>query len=256
MEYLTLDVEGVILAFVLAFIMIFVATFSEPTIVYGWLLGIYYVLVMIYFLVLSTIVTKFGEQYKRSIMQYQKPRGVKNVFANGLGPLIFVFVVFFVANSNISNLAFIAGFMASVAAVTSDKFSSEIGVLDGSPVSIVTFKKIKKGQSGGITLLGLGAGFIASVLVALFAGFLYLLLLPPVYNCPLNGCGNIPSISTFALMSAVILGGFIGTIIDSVFGHFEEKGVGNKYTSNFFCSVFGGIFGIIIYFFVFNVLVA
>ncbi len=256
MDYLTLDVGGVILAFVLAFIMIFVATFSEPTIVTGWALGIYYVIVMIFFLAVSSIVTKLGARYKLSIQQYQKARGVKNVLANGLGPLIFVIVIFLASVSPFSNIAFIAGFIASVAAVTADKFSSEIGVLNGSPVSIVTFKKIRKGESGGITLLGLGAGLVGAILIALVGSFVYIWLLPPTYNCPANGCGSMKSITVFALLLASAIAGFIGTIVDSLLGHYEEKGMGNKYTSNFICSIAGGILGIIIYFLIFNSLVA
>ncbi len=256
MEYLTLDVEGVILAFVLAFIMLFVATFSEPTIVSGWVLGIYFVIMMIYFLALSTIVTRVGGRYKLSIRQYQKPRGVKNVLANGLGPLIFVFLIYFATRANVSSLAFIAGFLGCVAAVTADKFSSEIGVLNGAPVSIISFKKIKKGESGGITLLGLVAGFFGSLLIVLLGTCAYLALLPPAYSCPLTGCDNIAAISAFALMLAALMGGFVGTIVDSILGHYEEKGIGNKYTSNFFCSMAGGVLGIILFSLIFNALVA
>lgn len=256
MEYLTLDVDGVILAFLMAFIMLYVATFSEPTLIYGWILGIFYVVVMLYFLMLSAVVTKFGGHYKLAIRQYQKPRGVKNVLANGLGPLIFVLIVFFVAGGKFSNIAFIAGFLASVAAVTSDKFSSEIGILNGAPVSIMSFKKIRKGQSGGITLLGLMAGMLGSFLIAIVAGSAYLFLLPPIYACPVNGCGTIPAIVSFALIGSIFIGGFFGTIVDSILGYFEEKGTGNKYTSNFICSIAGGIVGVVLYFIIFNFLVA
>jgi uncharacterized protein (TIGR00297 family) len=256
MDYLTLDVNGVILAFVLAFIMLFVATFSEPTIVMGWVLGLFYVITMLFFLAISAVVTRLGERYKLSIKQYQKTRGIKNVMANGFGPLIFVVLIFFIVNSQYSSLAFMAGFIASVAAVTSDKFSSEVGVLDGTPVSIVTSKKVRKGESGGVTLLGLSAGLFGAFIVALVMGYIYLLLLPPVYNCPMNGCGSTMNIVAFAFIAAITLGGFIGTIVDSIFGHFEEKGIGNKYTTNFICSIFGGIFGILIYFLIFNALIA
>jgi uncharacterized protein (TIGR00297 family) len=256
MEYLTLDVDGVILAFLMAFIMLYVATFSEPTLVYGWILGIFYVAVMLYFLMLSAIVTKYGWHYKLSIRQSQKPRGVKNVLANGLGPLIFVLIVFFVAGGKFGSIAFIAGFLGSVAAVTSDKFSSEIGILNGAPVSIMSFKKIRKGESGGITMLGLIAGMLGAFLIAVVAGSAYLYLIPPTYSCPVNGCGTIPAIASFALVSAIFLGGFIGTLVDSVLGYFEEKGTGNKYTSNFICSMAGGIVGVVLYFIIFNFLVA
>ncbi len=247
MDYLTLDVEGVILAFVMAFVMLFVATFSEPNIVQGWVLGIYYIIVMLFFLALSAIVTRAGRPYKMSIHQYQKTRSVKNVLANGLGPLLFVIVVLF------GGTVLITGFIGSVAAVAADKFSSEIGVLDGTPSSIVSFKKVKKGVSGGITMVGLGAGLLAAILIAVFAGLAFASLLPPAYNaysCPSNGCNFAwwqYNLSAFAIITGAIVGGFIGTIVDSYLGYFEEKGFGNKYTSNFVCSVVGGLVGIAIY---------
>lgn len=246
-DYLTLDVNGVILAFIMAFVMIFVATFTEPTIVQGWTLGLYYVLMMLYFLAVSAVVTKVGATYKRSIRQYQKPRGVRNVLANGLGPLIFAFLVLFVGG----NVAFIAGFIASVAAVMADKFSSELGILDGRPISIVTFQKVRKGESGGITWAGLIAGICGAVVVGVVAGGAYVALFPAVYNCPAMIVGAPPvqcgGISMWGLIEAAIVGGFIGTLVDSVLGHFEEHGIGNKYTSNFVCSIFGGLVGILVF---------
>ncbi len=241
MDYLTLDVNGVILAFIMAFVMIFVATFTVPTIVQGWILGLYYVLVMLYFLAVSALVTKIGTTYKMSIRQYQKPRGVRNVLANGLGPLIFTMLVYLIWG----NIAFIAGFIGSVAAVMSDKFSSELGILDGKPISIVTFKTVKKGQSGGITWVGLIAGAGGAAVIAIVASAAYLFLFPTSYSCP-GGCGGNPLV---LLVCATFVGGFVGTLVDSILGHFEEKGIGNKYTSNFVCSIFGGLVAVMVFFF-------
>ncbi len=249
MDYLTLDVNGVILAFVMAFIMLFVATFTVPTIVQGWALGLYYVLVMLYFLAISAVVTKIGTAYKMSIRQYQKPRGVKNVLANGLGPLVFTLLIYLTGG----NIAFVAGFIGSVAAVMADKFSSEIGILDGKPISIVTFRHVKKGESGGVTWAGIAAGAGGAAVIAILASVAYLLLFPQMYNCPAvhpgvtTQCGGS---SLPWLIYATVIGGFVGTLVDSVLGHFEEKGIGNKYTSNFICSVVGGLVSVVVYLFV------
>jgi uncharacterized protein (TIGR00297 family) len=249
MDYLTLDVNGVILAFIMAFVMLFVATFTEPNIVQGWALGLYYVLVMLFFLAISAVVTKVGATYKMSIRQYQKPRGVRNVLANGMGPLIFTMLVYL----TLGNIAFVAGFIGSVAAVMADKFSSELGILDGRPMSIITFKKVKKGESGGITGVGLAAGALGAGVVAIVASIVYLFIFPQIYNCPamIVGAPTQPQCGGYALLlliCATLIGGFVGTLVDSVLGHFEERGIGNKYTSNFVCSIFGGLIGILVYF--------
>ena len=139
--------------------------------------------------------------------------------------------------------------MASVAAVTADKFSSELGVLDGEPTSIVTFKKVEKGTSGGVTLFGIGMGVLGAFLIAIVSAFVFFLFNPVLFGCPQSGCGSVPLLLILLIVAACI-GGFFGTISDSYLGYFEEKGVGNKYTSNFICSIIGALAGFAIVVFI------
>ncbi len=46
---------------------------------------------------------------------------------------------------------------------------------------------------------------------------------------------------TNALLVGIL--GAIGSLIDSIFGVWEEKGIGNKSTTNFICSISGAILG-------------
>ena len=66
--------------------------------------------------------------------------------------------------------------------------------------------------------MGLLGSFIASatVLVAPQLGFL------------------MPKYTIFVV---VIVAGFLGTVFDSMLGYFEDRGTGNKFTSNFFAAV-------------------
>jgi uncharacterized membrane protein len=48
------------------------------------------------------------------------------------------------------------------------------------------------------------------------------------------------------IVLAALAGGFFGTLFDSILGYYEEKGVGNKYTSNFFASVAGSVVALLI----------
>ena len=249
MALLTLDVDGIISAIVIARALIYLGINTSQ----GGYLGAFYVFVMLYFLALSAIATRFGESYKKKSKLYQETRGIKNVLANGLGPLIFALVAYWLVSSGSTgtqgfSFAVLAGFIASVAGVTADKFSSEIGILDGAPTSIVTFKKLRKGTSGGITLLGLGAGLFGSFCIAAIAGYGAVALFPPhlfVQGCTSGCLGNVGA-ATLTTVIALTLAGFVGTLVDSLLGHWEEKGIGNKYTTNFACSIAGGAVGLLL----------
>lgn len=250
MRMLTLSGSGMALAVVMGAVMLLIGAASRG----GLPLGIFYVVSMLYFLALSAIVTKTGANFKRRIKQYQKDRGVRNVLANGMGPVVFALVVLALGQGTYL-VALVVAFISSVAAVTSDKFSSEIGILDGTPTSIVTFKKIKKGMSGGVTGVGLFAGLWGAFLVAMILTVGYLLWFFPVFNAQgstasvcIGFCQNVVGLNAIlATIVVVTISGFIGTLVDSVLGHWEEKGVGNKYTSNFLCSVAAGIIGFVLY---------
>ncbi|MDE1870673.1 MAG: DUF92 domain-containing protein [Candidatus Micrarchaeota archaeon] len=223
MEFLTLDMWGVVLAIVFGVLML----------VLGSGLGAFFLLSMIVFLLLSAIVTYTGIKYKRMLKIGQEPRGIRNVMANGVPPIIMVvlFYAFDVTGNGQLALLAVIGFLASVAAITTDKFSSEIGVLNGTPYSIFSMKRVKKGTSGGITVLGSLAGLFAAFLVSLLVFFavrqLYVL----------NGYH---SFGLWKAIALITVSGFIGGLVDSVLGHYEEKGIGNKFTSNFACGIVAG----------------
>lgn len=226
MAFLTLNTSAVAVAIIMGVLLA----------LFGRNIGFLFVVLMLYFLVLSAIVTRVDFYYKVSRKLTQRERGAWNVVANGFGPLIFA-GIFFIGvglGSNLLAVASLFGFFGAVASITADKFGSELGVLDGIPRMILTMKKVSKGTSGGITAFGLGMGVVASLLVAALAvplGF---------YAAGLSFSG-ITALSAFGI---VVASGLFGTLIDSVLGYFEEKGTGNKYTSNFVCSLAGGLLGV------------
>jgi len=224
MNLLTLDFRGVIAGLLLA----------VAFLVFGGSLGLFFVIAMLYFLIVSSIVTHAGKESKKGMHLYQKSRSIRNVAANGIPPLLFALLFFFSGMHYSHAIATVAviGFAGSIAAVTSDKFSSEIGVLDGTPHSIVNFKAVKKGVSGGITVLGLASGLAGAMLMSLI-----LIPLPYIYA----------GVAIGIAAEAVIIAGFIGTLIDSFLGYFEEKGIGTKYTTNFICGIAGGLIGMLLY---------
>ena len=219
MPFLTLNFKAVVVSLVVGAAMI----------VFGKDLGLFFFGEMFFFVVLAAIVTLAGKKFKQNAGLYEKSRGIKNVLANGLWPLVMSAAFYATYTTGHSHLALFAalGFIASVGAVTSDTFSSELGVLDGRPVMILGFRKVQKGVSGGVTWLGLAAGFGGALLIS--AAFV--VVLPEL---------SVLGLSSYILAFIVLtISSFFGTIADSVLGYFEEKGIGSKYTSNFFGSMAG-----------------
>ncbi|MDE1825328.1 MAG: DUF92 domain-containing protein [Candidatus Micrarchaeota archaeon] len=185
----------------------------------GQTMGAFFLLVILWFLLLSGIVTWIGKNRKRAIGVYQRSRSWSNVVANGIVPVfVAIFYHFNLAAGIIPSYFIVVSYVASVAAITADKFSSELGVLGGRPYMLMTGRKVKQGTSGGITAFGFGAGLLGSLLIAI--AFL----------------GN----SSYPVYLLVVLcAGFLGNVVDSILGYFEEKEIGNKFTSNFACSFAG-----------------
>lgn len=189
---------------------------------YWW----FFIAVMLDFLVLSALATRAGDEDKSHIRGYEMIRGWKNVVANGLIPVVIVFFYFLdSAYGFLPQKVIIYAFIASVCAITADKFASEFGVLGGEPIDIFDFKKKRKGTSGAITKFGTVMGIVAAFIV----GFTYFAIGTSVF-----------------VFAVIVISGAFGNLVDSIFGHFEEKKIGNKYTSNIMCSIAGGVLCVLV----------
>ncbi|MCL4372148.1 DUF92 domain-containing protein [Candidatus Marsarchaeota archaeon] len=226
-SFLTLDYKATLVALGMGVVLLLAGGYSY---------GPYFFLSMLWFLLISAIATVAGTRYKKKKGLYEKSRGVKNVIANGILPVALALLYFFANAGHLQLLSLFAalGFVSAIAAVAADKFSSELGVLDGEPRSIITFKHVRKGTSGGITLAGLGAGLLGSLLITF-----------SIYFGPL-GASIAPGPAFSALILLTLVSGFLGTVFDSVLGVFEEQGFGNKFTSNFFAAVLAVAFSVIV----------
>ncbi|MDE1834959.1 MAG: DUF92 domain-containing protein [Candidatus Micrarchaeota archaeon] len=208
----TLNISGTMLAIL----------FGLLVFVFGLNMWWYFIAVMVDFLVLSAIVTRAKDEEKEKLRGYEKERSWKNVVANGIVPVIMVFFYFLNARSPFTIQSILVySFVAAMSAITADKFASELGVLDGEPVMLLTLKKAKKGMSGGVTWFGTLMGLIASILIALTVFAI---------SAPVTA------------FIVIVVSGFVGNVVDSIFGYFEEKGIGNKFTSNILCSIAGSVF--------------
>jgi len=142
------------------------ATFLLGTVVFGVGRFAFSVPILAFF-VLSSALSKFGHKSKKQvadIFEKSSRRDLWQVLANGgVAGAILIFWHFFPVH-----LWYLL-FIGSLAAVTADTWGTEIGILSKSvPRSILNFKRVPIGSSGGVTLLGtIGAATGALVLVTL-----------------------------------------------------------------------------------------
>ncbi|MBN2067386.1 MAG: DUF92 domain-containing protein [Candidatus Diapherotrites archaeon] len=113
------------------------------------------------------------------------------------------------------------GFFAAMAAALADTLSSEIGLLSKKkPVLITNFREVEPGTDGGITRLGL----LASVIGAAAIASIHFILFQSIW-----------------LFAVLVISGFVGSIVDSIFGAlFERKKMLNNAEVNFLGSM-GGV---------------
>lgn len=197
-----LDKWGILLAVLMAVII----SFSG---------GLNYLALMLSFLVLGVIATRYEHYVKKDMGIYEHERGWENVLSNGLVPTLLAVASIFIGP---------VPYIASIAATTSDTFASEIGVLEKrKPISLATLKEAKPGTSGAVSVMGTVASLLGATLIGIIAMFLF-------------------GIDPFTAL-LVAVAGFLGSFVDTIFGIFEEKGIGTKGTTNFICSLAGGLIG-------------
>lgn len=182
--------------------------------------GVFFSAILVGFFISSSILTKYKKACKKELEDINEKGGKRDyiqVIANGLLGFIFA-LLFFITKNHVFILAYSTAFAASNA----DTWASELGVLSKhAPVSIITFKKIERGMSGGVSPLGtissaFGAGFIGFIFAT---GYIF------QYGF---------STSWVKLFILCSLCGFIGSLADSLIGSTIQAKyictVCNKYT--------------------------
>lgn len=159
---------------------------------------------MICFFISSSLLTKYKSSQKQEtekLHEKSSRRGFLQVAASGLGALLFA-VIYYLTGSEY----FLIAFVVVMASANADTWASELGVLSNrEPVSIIGFKPIKKGLSGGISLLGTSASFLGALFISIIFTIYYL-----------NTYGF--STRVYGILAVCTIGGFAGSIIDSIMG--------------------------------------
>ncbi len=176
-----------------------VATFLLATIIYG-IGGWKWTTPILTFFIASSLLSKLGKMHKKKfeiIFDKTDKRDVGQVAANGgIAGILIIGWHFFPDHSELYYF-----YLASIAAVTADTWGTEIGTLwKGKPRSIVTFKQVEPGTSGGISIQGTIGALLGALIVTGSAVMFE------------------SSIFSNSLFIAIIVSGLIGSMIDSFFG--------------------------------------
>lgn len=195
---------------------------SLSAFVVGMIIGIcgnvLWLILLLVFLMSSFGVTKYRFEWKKAEGFQEGTKGERtwrNVAANGAIPTAIAFFSFVAEATGSAGDFFgkdIASYMfvSAIAVAASDTAASEIGIVDPRVFLITTFKPVKRGTDGGISLTGQFAAFIAAAYTSvisyvIFAGFDKELLQGP------------------ATLFIPMLCGFLGCQIDSVIGATWER---------------------------------
>lgn len=178
----------------------FVAGFVVGSIIFVSSLVAYSMLMT--FFVSSSVMSRIGKARKRvamSVSEKGQKRDYVQVLANSVVGVV-TSVLYGLTGSNV----FLVATAICFATANADTWASEIGNLSPrNPVSIITFRRVRRGFSGGITLLGTLASLLGSLTIA---GVLYAFASPALGDQMLNA------------ILLVSIAGFFGGIVDSLLG--------------------------------------
>lgn len=167
------------------------AAFAIGTVVFG-VAGWPAAAVLLAFFISSSLLSRLGARRKRGLVDFGKhgPRDAWQVLANG------GVAAACIALSRTSDAPLALAFAGALAAATADTWSTEIGTLAQRGVrSILTFRPVQSGLSGGVSLPGTVAQAVGAAFIALVA---YDVRIAPFWP--------------------VAIGGVVGAFFDSILG--------------------------------------
>ncbi len=170
--------------------------------------GIVWTIPILTFFFLSSILSKVGKARKKKfdlIFEKGSQRDMGQVIANGGVGWILMLIYPFLPNESWRDL-FYFGYLGTMAAVQADTWATEIGTMirNPNPISIVNFKPVPAGTSGGITVIGTSGALLGAVVIAI-SGWLANMSL-------------VESAGFLKVLVVVSLAGLIGSLVDSYLG--------------------------------------
>ena len=174
----------------------------------GWQWAI---LLLTFFITSSALSHAFKDRKQGLREKFSKgnQRDAGQVFGNGGVATAFVLVHALYPESTIGWI----GFAASLAAVNADTWATELGVLNPTPPRMVIDfrKRVEKGTSGGVSLLGTFASLLGSALIAILAAFLN-----PT-EILITNYWSLAVLITFAGLAASLFDSFLGATVQAMY---------------------------------------
>ncbi|XP_078165039.1 protein PGR-like [Carex rostrata] len=193
-----------------------------PVFIAHMIAGYRFAILVLVFFFTSSKVTRVGEEKKRSIEADFKKGGQRNwkqVLANsGIATVLAITIASITGGEDrcldATNSKLITGLIGGIvghyACSNGDTWSSELGILSNShPRLITTFKKVKKGTNGGVTISGLAAAVAAGCAIGLaFVGVGFV-----TTNCEARVARR-----QMLMIPLATFSGLFGSLIDSFLG--------------------------------------
>ncbi|MGC8993015.1 MAG: DUF92 domain-containing protein [Thermoplasmata archaeon] len=177
-----------------------------------FLSNIYFLILLIIFVFISYIFSKFKVEYKNDDVI----RSYKSVISKGLVPAIVVLLPMKIITKE-------TVFSVSVAAALADTLAGEIGILSKNTYNIINLKKVKTGENGGISIIGELSSLFGSFIISVFA---YIFFELSLYN-----------------FLIIFIFGFISSNLDSLLGALlENRNLMNKHEVNIFSITLSSFF--------------
>jgi len=211
-------------------------TGALASLVVGYTVGVFgsieWLILLVAFTFAGLIATKmdFGDKAKNGLQEGDNgERSHMNVLGVGLPACLFAFLYLMNGLFNEQyGYALTVAFITTLTVAAADTVGSEIGIRDGKVWLITTFERVKRGTNGGISV----TGTVSSAVASAFTGIVGWLLI-------------FKGIDINILIPIAM--GFVGSLIDSVFGAtLENKGRMSKYMNNCMSAVIGALVGMII----------
>lgn len=119
------------------------------------------------------------------------------------------------------------GIIANYAAVAADTFSSELGILSKHQprlITSLTLRKVPKGTNGGVTLWGLTAGLLGSMIIVTTATLFLPMCNENTAELPGGGAPWLMG-ERRQFMTYMVLWGAFGSVLDSVLGGIFQQSI-------------------------------
>jgi len=189
--------------------------------------------IMVAFLLLSSVATRWRFEDKRALSIHEGNEGIRgwrNVLANGAAPSI-VAILSWLGDGD----WYFLGMACCASVALSDTLASEIGSLDPRTRSIINLEAVPPGTNGGMSPTGTFAALFGSLVIAAVS----VLSIPYAHD----GFHHEATLLTDSLGQAfliITIVGWLGCQIDSILGALlENKGHIGKHSVNFLATLSG-----------------